>query len=325
MFSIGPVKIPGRLVAAPMAGISDNAYRQVCKRFGCDLVCTEMVSSEALVRNSRKTERLLRFDDFQRPISAQIFGAKPEVMADAAAIVGSSGVDLIDINVGCSVPKILKSGSGVALMRDPDLLSQIMRRVVESAGVPVTVKMRAGYEKNSCDCVFVAKLAEEFGVSAVTVHPRYGVDRFRGKSDWSLIRSVKETVAVPVIGNGDIDSPAAALRMIDETGCDAVMVGRAALGNPWLFGDISAALNGGPPAETTRPDRQEIGKVLLWHYRMTVHESQGDPVRRFRKFAAWYSRGLPGSMGFRNWINSVRTDAAFRAAVVDFFRVSDAE
>lgn len=311
-------------MAAPMAGISDNAYRQVSKRFGCDLVCTEMVSSEALVRNSRKTERLLRFDDFQRPISAQIFGAKPEVMAEAAAIVGSSGVDLIDINLGCSVPKILKSGSGVALMRAPDLLSQIIRRVVEAVEVPVTVKMRAGYERNSSDCVFVAKLAEEFGVSAVTVHPRFGVDRFRGKSDWSLIRRVKEAVAIPVIGNGDVDSPTAALRMLDETGCDAVMVGRAALGNPWLFKDIAVALDGGP-VETTEPGRQEIGKVLLWHYRMTVHEAQGDPVRRFRKFAAWYSRSLPGSMGFRNWINSVRTDAAFRAAVVDFFNISDAE
>ncbi len=324
MFSIGPVEVSGRLCAAPMAGISDNAYRQVSKRFGCDLVCTEMVSSEALVRNFRKTERLLRFDDFQRPISAQIFGAKPEVMAEAAAIVGSSGVDLIDINVGCSVPKILKSGSGVALMRAPDLLSQIIRRVVESAGVPVTVKMRAGYERNSSDCVFVAKLAEEFGASAVTVHPRAGTDRFRGKSDWSLIGRVREAVAIPVIGNGDVDSPIAALRMLDETGCDAVMVGRAALGNPWVFKDISAAFDGGP-VETTKPERQEIGRVLLWHYRMTVHEAQGDPVRRFRKFAAWYSRNLPGSMSFRNWINSVRTDAAFRAAVVNFFDVSDAE
>jgi len=323
MFSIGAVKVAGRLVAAPMAGISDNAYRQVSKRFGCDLICTEMISTEALVRNSEKTERLLRFDEFQRPISAQIFGAKPDVMADGAVIVESFGVDVIDINLGCSVPKVLKSGSGVALMRESKLLSQIISGVAKAVRTPVTVKMRAGYDRSSPDCVFVAKLAEDFGASAVTVHPRYGTDRFRGEADWSLIARVKTAVGIPVIGNGDVDGPEAALRMIDETGCDGVMVGRAALGNPWVFSDIAAALNGEQVNGTT-PERQEVGKVLLWHYRMSAHESTGSPVRRFRKFAAWYSRRFPGSVRFRVWVNSIRTDAAFRAAVVDFFEVSDA-
>ncbi len=324
MFSIGSVKVAGRLAAAPMAGISDNAYRQVAKRFGCALVCTEMVSAEALVRGSRKTERLLRFDEFQRPISAQIFGARPQVMADGGAIAESFGADVIDINVGCSVPKVLKSGSGVALMREPELLSRIISNVAKAVRTPVTVKMRAGYDKNSPDCVFVAKLAEDFGASAVTVHARYGADRFRGQADWSLIAKVKATVGIPVIGNGDVDGAEAALRMIDETGCDGVMVGRAALGNPWVFRDIAAALNG-DQVNRTRPERQEVGEVLLWHYRMSSLESPGSPVRRFRKFAAWYSRRFPGSVRFRRWVNSIRTDAAFRAAVMDFFGVSHAQ
>ncbi len=324
MFSIGAVKLVGRLAAAPMAGISDNAYRQIAKRFGCALVCTEMISTEALVRDSRKTERLLRFDEFQRPISAQIFGARPQVMADAGAIAESFGVDVIDINIGCSVPKVLKSGSGVALMREPKLLSQIISNVAKAVRTPVTVKMRAGYDKNSPDCVFVAKLAEDFGASAVTVHARYGADRFRGQADWSLIAKVKAAVGIPVIGNGDVDGAEAALRMIDETGCDGVMVGRAALGNPWVFRDIAAALNG-DQVNRTRPERQEVGEVLLWHYRMCSLESPGCQVRRFRKFAAWYSRRFPGSVRFRRWVNSIRTDAAFRAAVVDFFGVSHAQ
>lgn len=324
MFSIGDVKVAGRLVAAPMAGISDNAYRQVSKQFGCDLIFTEMVSSEALVRNSQKTERLLRFDEFQRPISAQIFGAKPDIMAECAAVVESFGFDLIDINVGCSVPKVLKSGSGVALMREPKLLSQIISDVANAVRVPVTVKMRAGYDRRSPGCVYVAKLAEDFGAKAVAVHARYGVDRFRGEADWQLIAEVKSAVSIPVIGNGDVDGAGAALRMIEETGCDGVMVGRAALGNPWVFKDVAAALNGGPVSDAG-PDRQDIGKVLLWHYRMSARESTGGVLRRFRKFAAWYSRRFPESARFRRWINSVRTDAAFRAAVVDFFGVSDAE
>jgi len=322
-FSIGAVNVGGRLAAAPMAGISDNAYRQVAKRFGCDLVCTEMLSSEALVRNSQKTERLLRFDEFQRPISAQIVGSRPDVMADAAAMLEALGFDLIDINVGCAVPKVLKCKSGVALMREPKLLSEIINHVARAVRAPVTVKMRAGYDRSTPDCGFVARLAEDFGAKAVTIHPRRGSDQFRGEADWSLIARAKAAVGIPVIGNGDVDGPEAALRMIEETGCDAVMVGRAALGHPWVFRDIAAALNGGP-VNGARPERQEVGEVLLWHYRMSALSSPDDPVRRFRKFAAWYSRRFPGSVRFRKWVNSVRTDAAFRAAVVDFFGVSDA-
>jgi nifR3 family TIM-barrel protein len=209
-------------------------------------------------------------------------------------------------------------------MREPKLLSEIINCVARAVRAPVTVKMRAGYDRSSPDCGFVARLAEDFGTKAVTIHPRRGSDQFRGEADWSLIARAKEAVGIPVIGNGDIDGPEAALRMIDETGCDAVMVGRAALGHPWVFRDIAAALNGGR-VNGPLPERQEVGEVLLWHYRMSALSSPDDPVRRFRKFAAWYSRRFPGSARFRKWVNSVRTDAAFRAAVVDFFGVSEAQ
>ena len=229
---------------APLAGISNLPFRLIARAQGCALAYTEMISSNGLVRKTEKTYEYLKTSAEDRPLGVQIFGADPEIMAEAARIVADSGVDLIDINMGCPVKKVIKAGAGVILMKDPDLVARMIEAVKKAVKIPVTVKIRSGWNRSSINAVEIAQIAEDCGADAITVHPRTADQGYSGHADWKIIANVKKAVKIPVIGNGDIRQPQDAVRMLAETACDAVMVGRGALGNPWIFKGISQALNG---------------------------------------------------------------------------------
>jgi tRNA-dihydrouridine synthase B len=285
---------------APLAGITNSPMRRVCRRMGASMVWTEMVSAEGLIRESAKTFELLAFHPEERPIAFQLFGARPDSMAAAAARVRTLRPDVLDLNVGCPAKKVVRSGSGAALMKDPVLLAEIASATVESAaGLPVMAKIRSGWDEGSVNAVEVAQLLASSGMAAVAVHPRTRTQGFTGTSDWSIIRAVKEAISVPVIGSGDVRSPADALRMLKETSCDAVMIGRGALGNPWIFRRTRAL------AETGRvspvPDLAERIAVLMEHLALMVAD-RGETcgVREMRKHLGGYLRGFPGASRLRS-------------------------
>src|SRR5665647_3339869 len=235
VFKIGNLEIDNRVVAAPLAGITDRAYRLILKSMSCGLVFTEMVSDMGLLYNSHKSRQIANTDGEAKPVAVQIFGSKPEAMAQAAQIVEAMGAAMVDINMGCPTPKIVKNGEGAALMLDIPRSRQIIRQVVQAVRTPVTVKMRKGWDDDHINCQELAMVAQEEGAKAITLHPRSRMQFFSGQSDWDMIRAVKELVEIPVIGSGDINSATDALKMLQHTGCDAVMIGRAAMGNPFLF------------------------------------------------------------------------------------------
>ncbi|MGD2064013.1 MAG: tRNA dihydrouridine synthase DusB [Nitrospirota bacterium] len=315
---IGSVELPNRLIAAPMAGISDLPFRELAKRHGADLVCTEMVSAEALVRtNNGQTRRLMRYEEHERPISMQLFGGRPEAMAEAARILCDHGVDLIDINMGCPVKKIIKSGAGAALMRSPVEAAAVVAAVVQAADRPVTVKMRAGWDAASVNAPEVARACEGAGAAAVCVHARTRADGFGEVRDYDLFRRVKAVVDMPVIGNGGIDSPEVAERLLDDYGCDAVMVGRRALGNPWVFAAIRARLRRVP---YRAPTVEALRDTLLEHLaRAVAVHGEGLAVRRLRKHLAWYLRGLRGANRAKEEMQRLDTAAALEEAIRRFF------
>lgn len=290
---IGTVELPNRLIAAPMAGISDLPFRELAKHHGADLVCTEMVSAEALVRSNRQTRRLMRYEEAERPVSMQLFGGRPAAMAEAVRILCDHGVDLIDLNMGCPVKKIVKSGAGAALMREPAQAAAVVGAMVRASDRPITVKMRAGWDAASLNAVEVARACEAAGAAAVCVHARTRADGFGEVRHYDLFRQVKAAVAIPVVANGGVDSPEVAERLLRDYGCDAVMVGRGAFGNPWLFGAIAARLRG---AAYCGPSVAEVRDTLLAHLARAV-EVHGEvlAVRRMRKHLPWYLRGLHGA------------------------------
>ncbi len=299
---IGSIKLANPVIAAPMAGVTDRAYRMIAREFGCGLACTEMVSDQALLSGNPRTLTILNHDGEPGPLSVQIFGSNPEYMARAAKIAEGLGADIIDINMGCPTPKIVNNGEGAALMKNPELAARIVQEVVDRVSVPVTVKMRKGWDENSVNAVEVARLAEEAGAAAVTVHGRLRSQFYSGKADRDIIRAVKEAVCIPVIGNGDIWSPQDALEMMRVTGCDAVMIGRAALGNPWIFRQtVHYLATGEVPAP---PTRQEKIEVALKHFELLL-ETKGErtAVLEMRKHAAWYLKGTPGAARMRVRIN----------------------
>jgi len=288
---IGTLCVDGKLVLAPMAGITDAAFRPLCKEFGAVLVFTEMVSADALVRDNRRSHRLLVFEDAERPIGVQLFGSDPEIMAEAARIAATRSPDLIDLNFGCPVRRVVKRMAGAALMRTPDVLGRVVRCVADAVDLPVTAKIRSGWSPSEMNAADVARVAQDNGAVAVTVHARTRSMQFSGRADWHVIRRVKEDVAVPVIGNGDVRTPEDSRRMIEETGCDLVMIGRGAMGNPWIFRRGEVLLNTGVSlSEPSERDRIELG--IRHMKRAVLLKGEDVGVREMRKHLAWYTRGM---------------------------------
>ncbi len=306
------------LVLAPMAGITDLPFRMICREMGAGLVFSEMVSVEAMIREHRRTRSMLHTHPAERPVVFQIFGSKPESMAEAAHIVSQGDVDFIDINMGCPVPKIVKSGAGSALLRDIELAKAILSAVVEASNVPVTVKIRTGWDMKRIVAVDLALIAQDAGVAAVTVHGRTKMQGFSGHADWSMIKAVKDAVSIPVIGNGDVHAAHDAKRMIEETGCEGVMIGRAIQGNPWIFREARSYLQTGvmPPP----PSLEERKALMLRHLKDTVSllgETSG--VREMRKHLCWYTKGLRDGAGFRERVNQLSGLEAVHQEIGNYF------
>lgn len=298
------------VVLAPMAGVTDLPFRLLAKEMGCSLVYSEMVSDKGLLYSNCHTLDMLRVDERERPVAVQIFGSEPDSMAAAAKVVAKAGADIIDINMGCPTPKIVKNGEGAALMRRPELAYEIMAAVAAAVPVPVTVKVRKGWDEGSVNAAEIAVLAERAGLAAVAVHGRTRDQFYAGQADWEIIRRVKERVTIPVLGNGDVRTPQDAVRLREVTGCDAVMVGRAAQGNPWLFKQIRHYLNTGeilPP-----PSVGERLEVLARHLAMLVeHKGEYIAIREMRRHAAWYTKGLPRAAEIRVRLNQAESREDF--------------
>ena len=302
-WKIGNVEIKNQVVLAPMAGISNTAYRQIIKEMGAGLIFAEMVSDKALVYGSEKTFDLLKMSDMERPIAQQIFGSDVDSFVKAAKLVEDKmHPDIIDINMGCPVPKVaIKSQAGSALLKNPDKIKEIVSAVVKAVNVPVTVKIRSGWDANSVNAVEVAKVIEEAGASAITVHGRTRAQGYSGNADWNIIKQVKEMVSIPVIGNGDVTSAEKAKEMLDLTGCDAVMIGRGVLGNPWLIKECVSYLESGiiPP----KPSAREKIEMLKRHYQLLVDStSEKQAILEIRTHALWYIKGMPKSAYIKNEI-----------------------
>lgn len=303
---IGGVALDSPLILAPMAGVTDLPFRLLCKEQGCSLVYTEMVSAKAILYKNKNTRALLEVKEEEHPVAVQLFGSDPAVMAEIAAQVEEGPFEIIDVNMGCPVPKIVKNGEGSALMRDPKLAEKILTAMVKATKKPVTVKFRKGFENGDSAAAEFAKMAEASGVAAVAVHGRTREQYYSGKADWDIIRQVKDAVSVPVIGNGDIFEPEDAVRMMEETGCDGVMIARGAKGNPWIFGRTKGLMETGitPP----KPSGGEIRDMILRHGRM-LSECKGEKagIREMRSHMAWYTSGLPNSASLRNDMNQAET------------------
>ena len=314
---IAGIELDNPVILAPMAGVCNPAFRILAKELGAGMVCAEMVSDKALVNGSKKSERMLTILPDEHPVSLQLVGYDKESMVKAAEMVGETNADIIDINMGCPVLKIYKNGSGAALARNPEYAAQIVRAVVERVDKPVTVKFRKGWDDDSVNAVEVALAVEEAGAQAVTVHGRTAAQLYSGKADWSIIREVKEAVRIPVVGNGDVVEPEDAKRMMELTGCDAVMVGRGALGNPWVFREIAYYLKTGE--KLPRPDALERIQVAVRHLNLLVQE-KGEVigVREMRKHAAWYIKGLHNATAFRDEINKETTLAGMQELLYSF-------
>lgn len=305
--NIGGVPLKSHAVLAPMAGVSDRAYRELCVRFGAAYCVSEMVSSKALSFNSKKSEELMEISDLERPCGIQIFGDDPKCMADAAKHALENKPDIIDINMGCPAPKISTNGSGSALMKNPRLCGEIVKAVTAVTDIPVTVKIRKGWDDDSVNAVEVAKICESAGAAAITVHGRTRQQYYKPPVDYDIIKAVRESVSVPVIANGDIDSAERAKKIMDITGCDLVMIGRATLGNPWIFSQINAYLEN-PNVKIHTPDLEERLGVMIEHIgKMVEYKGEHMAMLQARKLVVGYFKGMKGAAALRNEAGKIKT------------------
>ncbi|MEW6308704.1 MAG: tRNA dihydrouridine synthase DusB [Bacillota bacterium] len=318
MFHIGPVTVPNRLVLAPMAGVTDRAFRLICREHACGLLYTEMLSDKALVYGNARSKDMLELLPAEHPITVQFCGSGPDTMARAAELAEAAGADIVDINMGCPAPKIIRNREGADLMRRPQEAAAIVRAVVRAIRIPVTVKVRRGWDDSSINAVEVARLAVAEGAQAVAVHGRVRTQFYSGRADWGIIRQVAEAVPVPVIGNGDVTEPEAAGRMLVETGCAAVMIGRGCLGNPWLFARAARYLATGQiPPPPTPADRLRVSLQHL--HDLVALKGSRIGLLEMRKHAAWYVKGLPGATRVRERLVTAPSPQRMTELLEDYF------
>lgn len=303
---IGNVCLDNPVILAPMAGVSDLPFRLLCKEQGAGMVCTEMISAKAILYGNKNTEELMRIHPKEGPVSLQLFGSDPKIIGEMAKRIEDRPFAVLDLNMGCPVPKVVNNGEGSALMKNPALAGRIIEAAARSIHKPVTVKIRKGFDETSINAVEIARIAQESGAAAVAVHARTREQYYSGQADWEIIARVKEAVRIPVLGNGDVTDAETALAMMEQTGCDGVLVGRAARGNPWIFREILAAMKG--EAKPQRPDRQALYEMILRHAGLLAeYKGEYTAVREMRKHVAWYSTGLPHAAGLRRKINEMET------------------
>jgi len=305
--NIGPHTLKAPTVLAPLAGITHLPFRLMIKSAGCGLVCSEMVSANGLVHRSKKTRQLMDSRPEEKPLSIQLFGSDPDMMAEAAGMVEAAGADILDINFGCSVKKILKSGSGVALMKEPERSKKILEAVRRAVQIPLTIKVRSGWDASGRQALHIARIAQDAGTAAVTVHPRTATQGFSGKANWPLIKTVKDALSIPVIGNGDILTAEDAVAMFHQTDCDAVMIGRAALSNPWIFSQTADLMAGKTP--TVVNDDMRLDAMVHYTRAAVAYFGEKHACRMMRSRLGWLVRGLPGSSRFREAASRVSSEA----------------
>ncbi|MBS6396926.1 MAG: tRNA dihydrouridine synthase DusB [Clostridiales bacterium] len=303
---IGDVTLQNNLILAPMAGVTDLPFRLLCKEQGAGLLCMEMISAKAIYFKNKNTESLLAIDDREPPVSLQLFGSDPDIISEMAKRIEDRPFSILDINMGCPVPKVAGNGEGSALMKDPRLVEEIVTKTVKAIRKPVTVKIRKGFDEEHVNAVEIARIAEACGAAAVAVHGRTREQYYHGKADWDIIRRVKEAVRIPVIGNGDVACPEDAQRLWQQTGCDGIMIGRGAQGNPWIFRQILHWMETGQQAE--KPSMEEVKKMILRHAGLLVeYKGSYTGIREMRKHVAWYTAGFPNSAKLRAKVNEVES------------------
>ena len=316
---IGNIDIKNNLILAPMAGVTDLPFRSLCRQEGAGLIYTEMVSAKAVLYKNKNTDVLLETEPSEHPAALQMFGSDPDIMAEIGMQLAEQySFDIIDVNMGCPVPKVVNNGEGSALMKNPELVEKILTAMVKKIKKPVTIKIRKGFNDESVNATEIAKIAEQCGVAAVAVHGRTREQYYAGKADWDIIRQVKDSVSIPVIGNGDVCTPQDAIDIVKETGCDGVMIGRAVRGNPWIFRRIKHFMDTGQMLP--EPDRHEIGEMILKHARLAI-ELKGEytAIREMRKHVGWYVGGIPHAAAIRNSVNFIESYEALEEMVEKYF------